>query len=180
MLVDKSADKDSVDETGEDVVFTFTVTNESAESVEITSLEDSVYGTLTGDVDCKVGTVLPVGTQVTVTRIDVLGIGSLEPEEIIIASGVEDGEAVCPEARRHEVDVDAPGLAAEDLELTGHRHYMVSPYSFRSSISSSCSALTACVPAPPHDPAERSAGVSPGNARPRLGRSIVAAEVLVI
>ena len=40
------------------VNFTFTVTNDLNEPATITSLADSVYGPLTGDADCQVGTVL--------------------------------------------------------------------------------------------------------------------------
>ncbi len=57
--VTKTADPTAVLETGGNVVFTFVVTNTSTEeAVTITSLTDSVYGTLPGDADCKVGTVL--------------------------------------------------------------------------------------------------------------------------
>ena len=55
--------------TAEDVVFTFTVTNKSAESVEITSLSDSVFGVLDGDADCEVGTVLAASGQASVVNI---------------------------------------------------------------------------------------------------------------
>ncbi len=37
----------------------------SEEPVTITSLSDSVYGTLAGDADCKVGTVLAAGAAAT-------------------------------------------------------------------------------------------------------------------
>ena len=59
--VTKVADKTSVKETGEDVIFTFTVTNTSkVDTVEITSLIDSVFGDLNGEHNCKVGTKLEV------------------------------------------------------------------------------------------------------------------------
>jgi hypothetical protein len=61
ITVTKTADPTSVPETGGNVTFTFVVTNTSVEAVEITSLSDSVFGTLAGDADCQVGTVLPVG-----------------------------------------------------------------------------------------------------------------------
>ncbi len=61
IAVTKTADPTSVPETGGDVTFTFVVTNNSVEPVTITSLTDSVFAALTGDADCKVGTVLPVG-----------------------------------------------------------------------------------------------------------------------
>ena len=56
--VDKVANPTSVAEPGGDVTFTVTITNDGDETVEITSIEDDIYGTLTGDADCQVGTVL--------------------------------------------------------------------------------------------------------------------------
>ncbi len=62
--VTKTADPTSVPETGGDVLFTFVVKNTSTEEpVTITSLSDSVYGTLDGDNDCMVGTVLAAGAS---------------------------------------------------------------------------------------------------------------------
>jgi hypothetical protein len=61
ITVDKSADPVSLPEPGGDVTFTVVVTNDSIEPVEITSLDDDVFGTLDGDADCEVGTVLAVG-----------------------------------------------------------------------------------------------------------------------
>ncbi len=43
---------------GEDVIFTFTVSNNGGVAFEVVSLEDDVYGPLGGDADCQVGTVL--------------------------------------------------------------------------------------------------------------------------
>ncbi|MBP6786366.1 MAG: DUF11 domain-containing protein [Candidatus Promineofilum sp.] len=59
--VTKSADPASVPETGGNVTFTFVVTNNATEPATITSLADDKYGTLAGDADCKVGTVLAAG-----------------------------------------------------------------------------------------------------------------------
>jgi hypothetical protein len=67
----KTANPTVVPETGGDVTFTFVVQNTSAaEAVTITSLSDDVYGTLTGDADCLVGTVLAVGAscEFSITR----------------------------------------------------------------------------------------------------------------
>jgi len=61
--IKKTADPAEVPETGADVTFKFVVKNTGLESVTITSLEDSVFGTLEGDDDCKVGTVLPGKTS---------------------------------------------------------------------------------------------------------------------
>jgi len=60
--VTKTPSVDEVPETGGNVTFTFTVKNTSSEEpVTITSLSDSVYGTLAGDADCNVDTVLAAG-----------------------------------------------------------------------------------------------------------------------
>ena len=56
----KTAAPTSVNEPGANVVFTFKVTNTSVEPVTIATLTDTDF-TLTGDADCQVGTVLPVG-----------------------------------------------------------------------------------------------------------------------
>ena len=56
--VTKTADPVSVPETGANVTYTFVVTNNSAEAASITSLSDDQFGTLVGDDDCQVGTVL--------------------------------------------------------------------------------------------------------------------------
>ena len=61
MVVGKSADKSTVSEDGEDVVFTFTVGNTGAVAFAIESLDDDVYGALDGDADCQVGTVVQPG-----------------------------------------------------------------------------------------------------------------------
>ncbi|MBM3152632.1 MAG: sortase, partial [Chloroflexi bacterium] len=56
--VSKSADPTSVPETGGNVTFTYTVTNNSLEAATITALSDDRFGPLTGDADCQVTTVL--------------------------------------------------------------------------------------------------------------------------
>ncbi len=66
--VTKTANPTAVFEPGEDVTFTFVVKNTSSEEpVTITSLSDSVYGTLAGDDDCKFGTVLAAGASCSFT-----------------------------------------------------------------------------------------------------------------
>jgi len=56
--VTKTGDPASVPETGGDVEFTFVVTNNADEDATITDLSDNKFGTLTGDADCQLGTVL--------------------------------------------------------------------------------------------------------------------------
>lgn len=60
---DKTANPTIVPETGGNVTFSYQVTNNSEASITISSLEDSIYGTLIGDADCKVGKSLAAGTS---------------------------------------------------------------------------------------------------------------------
>ena len=68
ITVTKTANPTAVPETGGNVVFTFRVTNNSAEAAIISSLSDSVYGTLTGDTDCNVGTTVMDYCEFSITR----------------------------------------------------------------------------------------------------------------
>lgn len=58
VTVSKSAEPNTVVQSGDDVTFTFTVTNTGAVSAEIISLVDDMFGNLVGDADCKVGEIL--------------------------------------------------------------------------------------------------------------------------
>ena len=58
ITVTKTANPTSVPETGGNVTFTYVVTNNSTEAATITALSDDKFGTLAGDADCKVNTVL--------------------------------------------------------------------------------------------------------------------------
>ncbi len=61
LTVTKTASVPQVDIKGDDVTFTYTVTNTSANDAVIVSLQDDKFGTLSGDADCQVGTVLAPG-----------------------------------------------------------------------------------------------------------------------
>ncbi|MGE0228744.1 MAG: hypothetical protein AB7U23_09565 [Dehalococcoidia bacterium] len=63
--VDKTSATTTVSTSGGAVTFTFTVINTGPVPATITSLADDKFGTLTGDADCKVGTVLAVGASCT-------------------------------------------------------------------------------------------------------------------
>ncbi|MBA2283727.1 MAG: hypothetical protein H0W25_21170 [Acidimicrobiia bacterium] len=65
LTVDKVADPVSLPAPGGTATFTVTVTSSSVEPVTITSLDDDIYGPLAGDEDCRVGTVLAVGSSCT-------------------------------------------------------------------------------------------------------------------
>ena len=68
IAVTKTANPTAVSETGGNVVFTFRVTNNSAEAAIISSLSDSVYGILTGDTDCHVGATVMDYCEFSITR----------------------------------------------------------------------------------------------------------------
>ncbi|HPA33939.1 MAG TPA: DUF11 domain-containing protein, partial [Anaerolineaceae bacterium] len=61
IAVVKTANPTSIPEPGGLVTFTFQVQNTGTVPLTITSLTDSIFGTLAGDADCQVGTILGVG-----------------------------------------------------------------------------------------------------------------------
>lgn len=61
ITVAKEASPTEIPETGGNVAFTFTVTNAASAAVSISALSDDVFGALSGDGDCSVGTLLPAG-----------------------------------------------------------------------------------------------------------------------
>ena len=63
MLVTKSASPRLLAAPGGPVVFTVTVTNTGAESLEIIALDDSIYGDLNGRGNCSIGAILAAGTS---------------------------------------------------------------------------------------------------------------------
>ncbi|MFN8585645.1 MAG: hypothetical protein U0446_10040 [Dehalococcoidia bacterium] len=65
ILVDKTSATTTLPATGGPVTYTYTVTNTGPIAVTITSLSDDKFGTLSGDADCKVGTVLAIGASCT-------------------------------------------------------------------------------------------------------------------
>ena len=63
ITVNKVANVNEIPETGGDVTYTFTVTNNTAESVTVTSLSDDVIGDHIGDLDCYEGMILTGNTS---------------------------------------------------------------------------------------------------------------------
>jgi hypothetical protein len=63
VTVAKDAAPTAVPETGGEVTFTFTATNNATEDATIASLTDSIFGTLSGDGDCQIGTALAAGAS---------------------------------------------------------------------------------------------------------------------
>ena len=75
----KTAVPTSVNEPGANVVFTFKVTNTAVEPVTIATLTDSDF-TLTGDSDCQVGTILPVGGWCDFTQTEFIAGDASDPD----------------------------------------------------------------------------------------------------
>ena len=88
----KTANPTLVPETGEDVTYTVVVTNHSIEAVEITALEDDIYGSLAGDADCQIGTVLAAnGGSCTFDFTEfVSGTAGSSLTDIVTADAVDD------------------------------------------------------------------------------------------
>ncbi len=91
ITVDKTANVSSVNEPGGPVTYTFTVTNvSSVDAVTITSLSDDTFGTLSGDADCQVGTIIPVGGFCTFDyTATILGNGNTSHTNVFTAHAVD-------------------------------------------------------------------------------------------
>ena len=84
----KTANPTSVDEPGADVTFTFVVNNTSAvDSVDITSLTDSIYGDLNGQGNCLVPQTIAAGANYTCAITEF--VDSTETN-VVTASGADD------------------------------------------------------------------------------------------
>jgi hypothetical protein len=95
--VTKTAGVSSLPEPGGNVTFTFVVTNTSAENLTITSLSDNVYGTLAGDADCQVGTVLAAGANCSFTHVGaVSGNAGSSHTNTVTACGDDDDAPATP------------------------------------------------------------------------------------
>jgi NAD kinase len=117
--VTKTADVDNVVTTGGDVTFTFTVQNTSNASLEITALSDDVFGTLTGDADCEVGTMLSVGSDCTFTLTKHLsGTAGTHHVDIFTATGEVNGQVVTDIASETVLFVSAEQETTRGIEVT--------------------------------------------------------------
>ncbi len=97
IIVDKVANPTTVPETGGNVTFTFTVTNNGTVPVTISSLTDNKFGTLAGDLDCKVGTPLAPAASCTFDAIFAVPAGTAGGTHVntftAIAKDAEDNPA---------------------------------------------------------------------------------------
>ncbi len=88
----KTANPTSVDEPGGNVTFTFVINNTSpVDLVNITSLEDSIYGDLDGQGDCEVPQTLPVDGSYTCSFTTFVAGNAGDAEtNVVTATGVDD------------------------------------------------------------------------------------------
>jgi hypothetical protein len=116
----KIANPTSVNEPGGDVTFTVTITNKSASSdpVTLTSLLDSIYGPLNGNLDCKVGTTLVSGASCSFefTAFVDGNAGYSETDTVTVAGKDDEGNQVSDEESA-TVDIQNVGSSI-DLNKT--------------------------------------------------------------
>ena len=102
---------------GEDVTFTFVVKNTSTEEpVTITSLSDSVYGTLAGDADCKVGTVLAAGASCDFSFTESV---TADHTNTFTAKAVDNDGSEATDAATASVDVIDPQITIVKVTFDG-------------------------------------------------------------
>jgi hypothetical protein len=122
--VTKTANPTAVPETGGNVTFTFVVKNTSSEEpVTITSLTDSVYGTLAGDDDCKVGTVLAAGASCTFSITKFIGGVYPGPDHVNVfkAKAVDNDKTEATDTDDATVtftDANQPSIAINSLSIS--------------------------------------------------------------
>ena len=89
----KTAAPTSVPETGGDVTFIYRVTNNRLEDVIITDLTDDQFGTLVGDADCVVGTILAGGASCTFEATFTIPAGDVSGSHVnVFTATVEDND----------------------------------------------------------------------------------------
>jgi LPXTG-site transpeptidase (sortase) family protein len=146
IVVTKTVNPTSVPETGGDVTFTFVVHNSGNVSLTITSLTDDKFGTLTGDADCKVGTVLAVNASCTFDFVTILsGKPSVKHTNTFTAHAVDLLQKDVSSTDNAVVSFTAlPPIKA--LPSTGFAPYKITPLGLKSESYSSTD-LTLRIPA---------------------------------
>ncbi|MGH8247981.1 MAG: isopeptide-forming domain-containing fimbrial protein, partial [Gammaproteobacteria bacterium] len=94
---------------GQSVTFTFTVTNNSAEAATITALSDTDF-TITGDVDCQVGTLLGAGASCNFTHTTPISGDFGGPDHVNTAS-----VTVADDDGNSDFDTDDETVTFEDM-----------------------------------------------------------------
>jgi LPXTG cell wall anchor motif len=114
--VTKTAGVETVEAPGENVTFTVVVSNLSDVEVTITSLEDDVYGTLTGDDDCEVGTVLAVGASCSFDFVGFVGgVDGDEHHNTVTVNGEDITKH--PVTASNDENVHVRGTEVKDTEV---------------------------------------------------------------
>ena len=121
LAVEKSATQNGVTldlsnaaTSNEAIVFMVTITNDSSGGIEITGLSDDVFGTLNGDADCNVGTVLAAAASCSFTFEQTLNT-DLTAEQLQVMVDTESHTNVVTVSG---VDVDAEADVAAQASLT--------------------------------------------------------------
>jgi hypothetical protein len=114
--VTKTAGVSSVEAPGENVTFTVVIANTGDVAVEITSLEDDVYGTLAGDADCQVGTVLAPGASCSFDFVGFVGGEDGDVHENTVTVNGEDPSNT-PVNDDDDATVDVLGTTVLDVEV---------------------------------------------------------------
>ena len=115
--VTKTADVDEIAATGGDVTFTFVVKNTSNAQLEITGLSDNVFGSLSGDADCQVGTTLDPGADCSFTLVKHLsGTAGDHHIDVVTATGEVGGEVVT------DIDSETVLFVSGQVNTTGGIH----------------------------------------------------------
>jgi hypothetical protein len=116
LMVEKSATQSDVAlnattaaTSNEAITFMVTITNTSDEEIGITSLDDDVFGSLSGDADCQVGTTLAIDASCSFTFVKTLNI-DLTAEQLAVMVDTESHTnlvTVMGEGIESEADVSA-------------------------------------------------------------------------
>jgi len=103
---------------GGNATFTVKVTNNSVEPVTIKSLVDDIYGTLTGDDDCKVGTVLAPGASCDFSFTEQVSGGGDHTDVVTACANDNESNNACDDDNA-TVSVAADEVLPEVLARTG-------------------------------------------------------------
>jgi hypothetical protein len=110
ITVTKTANPTSVVAPGGSVTFTFTVTNNAAEPATISELSDNKFGTLAGDADCQLGTVLAAngGNCSFQATFNVTGAGGTTHVDVFTGKATDDDGNTATDTDDAEVRILAP------------------------------------------------------------------------
>ncbi len=118
----KTTNVTSVPETGGDVIYTFTVTNNSVEDVILTSLVDDIFGDLNGQGDCVLPqTIIPGGTYVCHVTKHISGDPASPHRNVITATALDNEENRITATDDAVVDFDQVVRPLSTGVIMGHK-----------------------------------------------------------